>query len=118
MVKPDVKSGCVGDITFSLTIRIKGKTLGERSRSSSFASSGIVWQPGVSACDGSEVSNPARIIAARESRSYTAVDRVQNRDDQRSIDEVFTAASGTITQSRYAKSDAAVARWAAVGRLG
>ena len=66
MVKPDVKFGCVGDVTLTLIVRMKGKTLGERSRSSSLASSGIIWQPRVAALVGSEVSNPATIIKPRE----------------------------------------------------
>ena len=69
MVKPTVKSGFVGDVTFTFTIRMKGKTPGCRSRSSSLASEGSVWQPGVAACFGFEVSKPATSAAARASRS-------------------------------------------------
>jgi hypothetical protein len=69
MVKPTVKSGFVGDVTLTFTIRMKGKTPGCRSRSSSLASEGSVWQPGVAACFGFEVSKPAMSTAARASRS-------------------------------------------------
>ena len=68
MVKPTVKSGFVEDVTFTFIIRMKGKTPGCRSRSSSLASEGSVWQPGVSACAGFEARRPAISIAARVSR--------------------------------------------------
>jgi hypothetical protein len=42
MVKPDVNCGKAGDATFTLTIRIKGKKLGEHPTGESFASSGII----------------------------------------------------------------------------
>jgi len=58
MVKPTVTSDFVGDVTFTFIIRMNGKTLGSRSRSSNLAFEGSVWQPGVAAFVGSEVRRP------------------------------------------------------------
>src|SRR6202021_3752931 len=63
-VMPPVNSGLLRDVTLTLIKCMNGYTPGYRSKISTLASSGIVWQPGKTACSGSEVRRPAMSTGA------------------------------------------------------
>jgi hypothetical protein len=89
-VMPPVKSGFVRDVTFTLIKCINGYSPMYRSKISTLASAGIVWQPGKTTCAGSEVMRPAMSTATRPLLST----QIGRRPSRALIAEVFVDVSG------------------------